>query len=84
MTFIEVKIPADVISTRQTHGLVNAKAALQLTPDTDKNLSVMGMALLWAVDFVTENYEGDADEIADAILLLEKLGLLESEAVTIQ
>ena len=76
IAFIEAKIPADVIATKQTHGLENAKAALQRPADTDKRLTYMGVALLWAFDFVTENYEGDANELGDTILLLAKLGLI--------
>jgi hypothetical protein len=73
-----------VIVAKQAHGLENAKAALRLKPNTDQNVTQMGAALLWAFCFVNDNYEGDATVLADVILLLEKLGLLDGEAITIQ
>jgi len=84
VAFIEANIPPDVITTKQTYGLEKTRAAIHLTPDIDENVSHMGLSLLWAIDFVMRNYEGECDELADAMLLLEKLGLFEMEAVTIQ
>lgn len=84
IAFIEAKIPAGIIAAKQTHGLENAKVALALAADSDKNLTEMGVATLWAFGFVSENYEGEATELGDSILLLSKLGLIEGEDVSFQ
>lgn len=76
--FIETKIPADVIARKQTNGLKNAKAALKLSPDSSENRTEMATAMLWAFSFIMENYEGDAIEIGDAMLWMNKLGLINS------
>lgn len=82
--FIRTNIPADIIATRQTHGWERANAALKLKPNTDKNLTHIGEALIWAFYFITENYQGDAKEITDATLLLAELGFLNVERTLVQ
>jgi hypothetical protein len=77
--FIRSNIPADVIATKQTYGWERANAALKLKPKTTKNLTKISEALVWAFYFITQNYEGPAAEISDAILLLDELGFLKRE-----
>ena len=80
LAFIRENIAPDVIATRQTHGWQKANAALSLKPNTSKNLSEIGLALLWAWDFLRKNYEGEGPpELADAIMLLGEIGLLQVE-----
>ena len=43
----------------------------------------MSIALFWAVVFVQDNYQGNADEIAYAVLLLAETGWLDFEPVAI-
>jgi hypothetical protein len=83
LSFIENNIPPDVIAAKQTYGLEKTRAALRLKPTTAKNLSQMSIALFWAVGFVQDNYQGNADEIADAVLLLAETGWLDFEPVAI-
>jgi hypothetical protein len=82
LDFIRSNIPADVIATKQTHGLKRADAALKLKPNTNKNVSELGTALLWAFVFVTENYRGRAVELVDVAELLHELGFLGVERTT--
>jgi hypothetical protein len=79
LDFIRTKIPADVIATKQTHGLERATAALKLKPNTDKIATEMGSALLWAYTFVVENYTGSAMELVDVAQLLAQLRFLDVE-----
>jgi hypothetical protein len=83
LNFIRSNIPADVIATKQTRGLERATAALKLKPNTNKNVSELGTALIWAFVFVTENYRGNAVELVDAIKLLQELGFLDVERTPI-
>lgn len=81
--FIRTNIPADVIATRQTHGWKRVNAALNLKPTTTKKLTEIGYSLLWAFMFLTENYTGDAMEIADTCKVLAELGFLKVERTPI-
>jgi hypothetical protein len=75
VAFIEANIPPDVITTKQTYGLEKTRAAIHLTPDTDQNVSHMGLSLLWAIDFVMRNYEGEC--VRDGLPLHRGMDALE-------
>jgi hypothetical protein len=77
LAFIEANIPEDVRRAKTTHAFENYHAAMREPLDTDEGLSARCTALAWAVRFLMKNHTGPATEIADALLLLGELGLLD-------
>jgi hypothetical protein len=78
LTFIEANISEEVRRAKTTHAFGRYRKAMTMPLDTGEGLTERGLALLWAVEFLMENYTGSAIEIADAFLLLDELGLIEA------
>jgi hypothetical protein len=78
LAFIEAHIPEDVRRAKTTHAFDRYRAAMRKPLDTDEGLTERGLALQWAVWFIMENYSGPGNEIADALVLLGELGLMDA------